>query len=100
MTELYNAKESEVIFIPPSNTSSNGMLLIDYYVDTTPTRIVLNNNIANVVILSESLAEESGIPNPNVSVCAKTMDGTPLGIGNYYSSTGKAFIDVSYCPEV
>lgn len=100
MTELYNAKESEVIFIPPSNTSSNGMLLIDYYVDTTPTRIVLNNNIANVVILSESLAEESGIPNPNVSVCAKKMDGTPLGIGNYYSSTGKAFIDVSDCPEV
>lgn len=100
MRELYNAKEADVIFIPPSNTSSNGLLSIDYYIDTTPTRTVLNNNIANIVILSESLAEESGISNPNVSVCAMTMDGIPLGIGNYYSSTGKAFIDVSDCPEV
>ena len=98
MTELYNVKEVEVIFIPSSNTSSNGLLLIDYSTDTTPTRTLLNNNIANIVILSESLAEESGISNPNVSVCAKMMDGTPLGIGNYYSSTGKAFIDVSSCP--
>lgn len=100
MTEYYNAKEAEVLFIPPSNTSSNGLLLIDYYTDTTPTRTVLNNNIANVVILSESLAEESGIPTPNVSVRVMTMDGTPLGVGNYYSLTGKAFIDVSDCPEV
>lgn len=100
MTELYNSKEAEVIFIPPSNTSSNGLLSIDYYTDTTPTRNVLNNNIANIVILSESLAEESGILNPNVSVCAMTIDGIPLGIGNYYSSTGKAIIDVSDCPEV
>jgi hypothetical protein len=100
MTEVYNAKEAEVIFIPPSNTSSNGLLSIDYYTDTTPTRTVLNNNIANIVILSESLAEESGISNPNVSVCAMTMDGIPLGIGNYYSSTGKAIIDVSDCPEI
>lgn len=100
MTEVYNAKEAEVIFIPPSNTSSNGLLSIDYYTDTTPNRTVLNNDIANIVILSESLAEEYGISNPNVSVCAMTMDGIPLGIGNYYSSTGKAIIDVSDCPEV
>ena len=44
MTELYNAKEAEVLFIPPSNTSSNGLLSIDYYTDTTPTRTVLNND--------------------------------------------------------
>jgi hypothetical protein len=50
-------------------------------------------------MLSESLAEESGISNTNISVCAMTMDGTPLGVGNYYSSTGKAFIDVSDCPK-
>lgn len=100
MTELYNAKEAEVVFIPPSNTSSNGLLSIDYYIDTTPTRTVLNNNIVNVVMLSESLAEESGIPNPSVSIRVMTIDGTPLGIGNYYSLTGKAFIDVSDCPEV
>lgn len=99
MTELYNVKEAKIIFIPPSNTSSNGLLSIDYYMDTTPTKTVLNNNIVNIVRLSESLAEESGIPNTNVSVCAMTMDGIPLGIGNYYSSTGKAFIDVSDCPE-
>lgn len=100
MTELYGAKEVKVIFILPLNTSSNGLLSIDYYTDTTSTKTILNNNIVNIVILSGSLAEESGISNPNVSVCVKTMDGIPLGIGNYYSSTGKAFIDVSDCPEV
>lgn len=56
--------------------------------------------IENIVILSESLAEESGISDSNVSVCAMTMDGIPLGIGNYYSSTGKAIIDTNDCPEV
>jgi hypothetical protein len=100
MTELYDAKEVKVNFISPSNTSSNGLMYVDYYIDITPTRTDLNNNLANIVILSESLAEESGISNPNVSVCAMTMEGIPLGVRNYYSSTGKAFIDVSDCPEV
>jgi hypothetical protein len=100
MTELYSAKEVKVLFIPPSNKSSNGLIAVDYYTDTTPTRTGLNNNLANIVILSESLAEEYGISNPNVSVCAMTMEGIPLGIGNYYSSTGKAMIDVSDCPEL
>jgi hypothetical protein len=30
---------------------------------------------------------------------SSSEDGTPLGVGNYYSSTGKAFIDVSDCPK-
>ena len=98
MTELYGAKEVKVIFIPPSNTSSNGLIAVDYCINVTPTRTDLNNNIANIVILSESLAEDYGISNSNVSVCAMTMDGVPLGVGNYNSSTGKAIIDVSDCP--
>ena len=98
MTEHYGAKEVKVTFISPSKPSSTGLLAVDYYIDTTPTKTDLNNNITNIVILSESLAEESGIQNPNISVCAMTIDGVPLGIGNYYSSTGKASIDVSDCP--
>lgn len=98
MTEYYGAKEVSIIFIPPSNPSSYGLLTVDYYTDTAPTKTNLNNNIANIVILAESLAKESGITNPDVSVCAMMMDGTPLGIGNYYSSTGKTDIDVSACP--
>lgn len=97
MTEHYGAKEVKVTFISSSKPSSTGLLAVDYYIDSTPTKD-LNNNIANIVILSESLAEESGILNPNISVCAMTIDGTPLGIGNYYSSTGKASISVSDCP--
>jgi hypothetical protein len=38
MTEHYGAKEVRVVFIPPSNTSSNGLLAVDYCIDTTPTR--------------------------------------------------------------
>lgn len=98
MTEHYGAKEVKVTFISPSKPSSTGLLAVDYYIDSTSTKTDLNNNIANIVILSESLAEESGIPNPNISVCAMTIDGVPLGIGNYYSSTGKANINVSDCP--
>jgi hypothetical protein len=79
MTEHHGAKEVRVVFIPPSNNSLNGLLAIDYYVDTTPTRTGLNDNIANIVTFSESLAEESGISNPNVSVCAMTMDGNSIG---------------------
>ncbi len=52
----------------------------------------------NGTIISPSLANESGITNPDVSVCSMMMDGTPLGIGNYYSSTGKTDIDVSAYP--
>jgi len=98
MTEYYGAKEVSVIFIPASNPSSNGLLTVDYYIDPVPTKTDLNDNIANIVILAESLAKESGIDNPDVSVSAMTMDGTPLGVGNYYSSTGKTYIDVSACP--
>lgn len=98
ITEYYGANEATVIFMPPSDPSSNGLVTVDYYTEVIPAKTDLNGNIANIVILTESLAKESGIQNPDVSVCAMTMDGTPLGIGNYYSSTGKTDIDVSACP--
>jgi hypothetical protein len=63
MTDHYDAKEVKVVFIPPSNTPSNGLIAVDYYTDTTPTKTGLNNDLANIVILSESLAERSGISN-------------------------------------
>lgn len=43
MTEFYDAKEAKVIFIPPSNTSSNGLIAIDYYTAVTPTRTDIHN---------------------------------------------------------
>jgi hypothetical protein len=98
MTEHYGADEVSVLFISSSKPSSSGLLTVDYYTDSTPTQTTLNNNLENIIILSKSLAEESGIPNPDVSVCAMMMDGTPLGIGNYYSSTGETYIDVNACP--
>lgn len=99
MTKYYGADEVSILFIAPLDSSSNGLVMVDYYTDAMPTQTTLNNNMANIIILSRSLAKESGITtNPTVSVCAMTMDGTPLGIGNYYPSTDKTYIDVSDCP--
>ncbi|OEU41047.1 hypothetical protein BGV40_17245 [Methanosarcina sp. Ant1] len=83
----------KVTFIP----SEKGMLAVDYYLEVIPDQTKLNDDIASIIILSKSLAGESGIPNPDVSVCAMLKGGKPLGIGNYYSSTEKTDIDVSDC---
>ena len=87
------SNEVTVTFIP----SGNGMLLVDFFVNDVPNKMDLNNNIAYIIIFSRALAEESGIPNTDVSVCAALTNGRGLGIGNYYSSTGKTDIDVSDC---
>lgn len=93
--QYYGAKEVTVTFISPSKQSSNGLLAVDYYTDSTLTKTELNDNIASIIILSKSLAGESGIENPDVSVSAMSMDSQPLGVGNYYSSTGTTDIHVS-----
>lgn len=99
VTEYYGADEVSVIFIAPSESSANGLLMVDYYTDATPTQTVLYDDIVNIIIISKSIAEESGITtNPAISVCAMMNDGTPLGIGNYYPTTGQTDVDVSACP--
>ena len=65
---------------------SHGLKKFENTVSRTE-RSINDKNLANIVILSESLAEESGISNPDVYICAMIMGGTPLGIGNYYSLT-------------
>lgn len=93
--EYSGSNEVEVLYIPPSNpSSSDGLLQVDYYLDVTSSKDKLDSDLPNIVILSRQLAKESGIANPDVSVCAMLKDGTPLGVGNYYSSTGKTDISV------
>ena len=97
--KYYGAKDVIVAFIP----SGDGMLLVNYGVDVVPNQTHLYDNIASILMVSRKLAEESGIPNTNVSVIATTMNGRGLGIGTYhslpgetyYSSHGKTDIDVS-----
>lgn len=99
VTEYYNADEVSVIYAPPSDSSAYGLVMVDYYTDATPTQTTLYNDIVDIIIVSKSIAKESGITtDPVVSVCAMMMDGTPLGIGNYYPSTGQTDVDVSACP--
>jgi hypothetical protein len=53
--QYYGAKEVKVTFIP----SADGALIVDYYIDIIPTKMGLNNNIANLIIVSKALAGES-----------------------------------------
>jgi hypothetical protein len=94
-TKQYGAEDVEVAFAEGKN--GNGFVSVSYIVDTIPKASTLQYNIATVLILSRQLAKESGIPNPDVNVIAMLEDGTGLGIGTYYSSTGKTDIDVSDC---
>lgn len=93
--EYSGSDEVKVSFIPSSNpsSSSDGLVMVDYYLDVSPTKNELDSDLASIVILSQSVAKESGITNADVSVAAMLKDGTPLGVGNYYSSTGKTDID-------
>lgn len=95
MTEYYDAKEVRVVYIPPSDSSSNGLLMVDYNTDTTPTQTKIYDDIVDILIVAKSIAAESGIENPDVSICAMTMDGTALGVGNYYASTEKTDVHTS-----
>lgn len=111
-TQLSESKRNELIgyvkqytgsteitatFIPSNDGVRSGVMVVDFYLDEIPNATDLNNNIANIIILSKAMAKESGIQNPDVSVCAEYKTGRGLGIGNYDSSTGKTNIDVSDC---
>lgn len=98
MTENYGANEVSIAYIASKDPSSDGLLMADYYTDATPTKSELYDNIMSIITLAKETASESGIENPDVTVCAMMMDGTPLGAGTYYSSTGQTDVDVSDCP--
>lgn len=87
--------EVEVIYISPKDSSSTGLLQVDYYLDVTPSKDKLENDLNYILIASQNIAEKSGITNADVSVAAMLKDGLPLGVGNYYSSTEKTDIDTS-----
>ena len=91
----YGAKDVKVAFVQGKN--GNGCVLVDYTVDTIPRADSLQGNIASIILISGQLAKESGVPDPDVNVIAMLEDGTGLGIGTYYASTGKTNIDVSDC---
>ena len=95
--EYSGSDKVKVSFISSSNPSpsSDGVVTVDYYLDVSPTKNDLDSDLASIVILSQSVAKESGITNADVSVVAMLKDGTSLGVGNYYSSTGKTDIDVT-----
>lgn len=94
--EYYGADEVEVLYIPPKDSSSTGGLIITYYLDVPPSKSTLENDLTGLVITSKQVAKESGITNdPSVNVVAMLTDRTTsLGVGNYYSFTGKTDIQV------
>jgi len=111
-TQLSESKRNELIgyvkqytgsteitatFIPSNDGVRNGLMVVDFYLDEIPNATDLNNNIADIIILSKAMAKESGIQNVDVSVCAAYKTGRGLGLGSYDSSTGKTNIDVSDC---
>lgn len=91
--QYYDAKNVEVSFIP----NKNGLVLVTYSIDSVPSKEKLSADISGILMIANSIARESGIPDANANVIVETMDGTPLGTGTYYPlrETGKMDIDVS-----
>ena len=88
------SKDVTVVFIP---TTNGGTMCVDFTLNSVPNSEYLNNNIADIIIASKAVAQESGIQNTDVSVCAKLESGRGLGLGSYFASTDKTSIDVSDC---
>lgn len=94
--EYSGSDKIEVMYISPKDSSSTGLVSVTYYLDFTPSKDKLESDLAAILIFSQSIAKESGITNdPSVNVVAMLRDGTGLGTGNYYSSTGKTDIVVT-----
>lgn len=91
--QYYGAKNVEVSFI----SNDNGLVVVTYSIDFVPSKEGLTEDISGILIIANSVAKESGIPNADANVVVETMDGTPLGTGTYYPlrETGKMDIDVS-----
>ncbi|AKB25757.1 hypothetical protein MSMTP_2288 [Methanosarcina sp. MTP4] len=85
----YEVKDARVIFVPKTKS-----LMVDYYVDNIPAETDLYDDIVGIIIISKSIATESGITNPNVVVGALSLDETLLGQGYYYSSTDETNVDI------
>jgi hypothetical protein len=76
------------MYISPKDSSSTGLVSVTYYLDFTPSKDKLESDLAAILIFSQS-------NDPSVNVVAMLKDGTGLGTGNYYSSTGKTDIVVT-----
>jgi hypothetical protein len=90
--EYSGSDEVEVLYMSPTESSPTGLMVISYYLDAAPSTNKLDSDLTNIVIVSRQIAEESGITNPSVNAVAMLRDGTGLGAGNYYASTGKTDI--------
>jgi hypothetical protein len=94
--EYSGSDKIEVMYISPKDSSSTGLVSVTYYLDFPPSKDKLESDLAAILIFSQSIAKESGITNdPSVNAVAMLRDGTGLGTGNYYSSTGKTDIVVT-----
>jgi hypothetical protein len=93
--KYYGSDEVEVQYISPTESSPTGVMYVTYYLDVAPPKSTLENDLSGIVVASKSIAEESGITNPNVNVVAMLTDRTTsLGVGNYDSSSGRTDIHV------
>jgi hypothetical protein len=91
--QYYDAKNVEVSFI----SNKNGLVLVTYRINSVPSKEKLSADISGILMIANSIASESGIPDANANVVVETTDGTPIGTGTYYPlrETGKMDIDVS-----
>lgn len=90
--EYSGSDEVEVLYIPPTESSSTGLMMVSYYFDFPPSKDKLEDDLNAIVLFSRQIAEKSGITNTGVNAVAMLRDGTGLGLGNYYASTGKTDI--------
>lgn len=93
--EYYGADEVEVHYSSPTESSPTGLMRVTYYLNVSPSKSTLEDDLTGLVITSKNVAEESGIINPDVNVVAMlTGRTTSLGVGNYDSSSGRTDIHV------
>jgi hypothetical protein len=92
--EYSGSDEVEILYLSPTETSPTGLMMVSYYLDVPPSKDKLEGDLAAIVRSSKQIAEESGITNPSVNAVAMLRDGTGLGVGNYYASTGMTDIFV------
>lgn len=90
--EYSGSDEVEVLYISPTESSPTGLMMVSYYLDFPPSKDKLEDDLTAIVIFSKQIAKESGITNTGVNAVAMLRDGTGLGAGNYYASTGETDI--------
>src|SRR5665647_707797 len=93
--KISGSDDVEVDYSLPRDSSSTGFLAVTFYLDVPPNKDKLENDLADIVTVSRQAAKESGITTPDINVVAMLKDETtPLGVGNYFSITGKTYVRV------